>query len=151
MRRRDFISGSGARWHGRLRRAHQGDRVRSGDRAVDRAYRFPEPLASGGCGFCGGELHVRSRCEAHSMSGAGQSATPTFATGMEEVASIADAGWHGTRFAAETTGHARRSQQAAARVDRGHLRLGPCVDGSGLARVFFTQAAVVGAAMCSAC
>src|SRR3974390_2121615 len=27
---------------------------------------------------------------------------------------------------------------------------GPCVDGSGLARVFFTQAAVVGAAMCSA-
>jgi hypothetical protein len=28
---------------------------------------------------------------------------------------------------------------------------GPCVDGSGLARVFFTRAAVVGAAMCSAC
>ena len=28
---------------------------------------------------------------------------------------------------------------------------GPCVDGSGLARVFFTHAAVVGAAMCSAC
>jgi hypothetical protein len=28
---------------------------------------------------------------------------------------------------------------------------GPCVDGSGLARVFFTLAAVVGAAMCSAC
>jgi hypothetical protein len=36
----------------------------------------------------------------------GQSATPTFATGMEEVASIADAGGHGTRFAVETTGHA---------------------------------------------
>jgi len=30
-------------------------------------------------------------------------------------------------------------------------RNGPCVDGSGLARVFFTRAAVVGAAMCSAC
>jgi hypothetical protein len=29
-------------------------------------------------------------------------------------------------------------------------REGPCVDGSGLARVFFTHAAVVGAAMCSA-
>jgi hypothetical protein len=28
---------------------------------------------------------------------------------------------------------------------------GPCVDGSGLAKVFFTRAAVVGAAMCSAC
>jgi putative tryptophan/tyrosine transport system substrate-binding protein len=28
---------------------------------------------------------------------------------------------------------------------------GPCVDGSGLARVFFTCAALVGAAMCSAC
>jgi hypothetical protein len=27
---------------------------------------------------------------------------------------------------------------------------GPCVDGSGLARVFFTSAALVGAAMCSA-
>ena len=26
----------------------------------------------------------------------------------------------------------------------------PCVDGSGLARAFFTQAALVGAAMCSA-
>jgi hypothetical protein len=32
-----------------------------------------------------------------------------------------------------------------------HFRVGPCVDGSGLARVFFTRAAVVGAAMCSAC
>jgi hypothetical protein len=31
-------------------------------------------------------------------------ATPTFATGMEEVASIADAGGYGTRFAVETTG-----------------------------------------------
>jgi hypothetical protein len=30
-------------------------------------------------------------------------------------------------------------------------RLGPCVDGSGLARACFTRAAVVGAAMCSAC
>jgi hypothetical protein len=30
-------------------------------------------------------------------------------------------------------------------------RNGPCVDGSGLARAFFTRAAVVGAAMCSAC
>jgi hypothetical protein len=29
-------------------------------------------------------------------------------------------------------------------------RCGPCVDGSGLARVFFTYAALVGAAMCSA-
>ncbi len=29
--------------------------------------------------------------------------------------------------------------------------VGHVVDGSGLARVFFTRAAVVGAAMCSAC
>ena len=29
-------------------------------------------------------------------------------------------------------------------------RKGPCVDGSGLARDFFTSAALVGAAMCSA-
>ena len=29
-------------------------------------------------------------------------------------------------------------------------REGPCVDGSGLARAFFTYAALVGAAMCSA-
>jgi hypothetical protein len=28
---------------------------------------------------------------------------------------------------------------------------GPCVDGSELARAFFTFAALVGAAMCSAC
>ena len=28
---------------------------------------------------------------------------------------------------------------------------GPCMDGSGLARTFFTPAALVGAAMCSAC
>jgi hypothetical protein len=34
----------------------------------------------------------------------GQSTTPTFATGMEEVASIADAEGHGTQLAAETTG-----------------------------------------------
>jgi hypothetical protein len=40
----------------------------------------------------------------HPTTAAGQSATPTFATGMEEVASIADAGGHGTRFAAATTG-----------------------------------------------
>ena len=31
------------------------------------------------------------------------------------------------------------------------VRLVPCVDGSGLARIFFTFAALVGAAMCSAC
>ena len=36
----------------------------------------------------------------------GQSATPTFATGMEEVASIADAEGYRTGFAVETTGHA---------------------------------------------
>ena len=30
-------------------------------------------------------------------------------------------------------------------------REGPCVDGSRLARAFFTNAALVGAAMCSAC
>ncbi len=34
----------------------------------------------------------------------GQSATPTFVRRMEEVASIADARGHGTRFAAKTTG-----------------------------------------------
>jgi hypothetical protein len=31
------------------------------------------------------------------------------------------------------------------------VRYGPCVDGSELARAFFTFAALVGAAMCSAC
>ena len=33
----------------------------------------------------------------------------------------------------------------------GHVRFVPCVDGSELARAFFTLAALVGAAMCSAC
>jgi hypothetical protein len=32
-----------------------------------------------------------------------------------------------------------------------YVRFVPCVDGSRLARVFFTSAALVGAAMCSAC
>ena len=32
-----------------------------------------------------------------------------------------------------------------------HVRFVPCVDGSELARAFFTLAALVGAAMCSAC
>jgi hypothetical protein len=32
-----------------------------------------------------------------------------------------------------------------------HVYFVPCVDGSELARVFFTFAALVGAAMCSAC
>ena len=32
-----------------------------------------------------------------------------------------------------------------------NVRFGPCVDGSELARTFFTSAALVGAAMCSAC
>jgi hypothetical protein len=32
-----------------------------------------------------------------------------------------------------------------------HVRFVPCVDGSELARTFFTFAALVGAAMCSAC
>jgi len=32
-----------------------------------------------------------------------------------------------------------------------HVRFVPCVDGSELARTFFTSAALVGAAMCSAC
>jgi hypothetical protein len=36
----------------------------------------------------------------------GQSATPTFATGMEEVASIADAEGYRAGLAVETTGHA---------------------------------------------
>jgi hypothetical protein len=31
-----------------------------------------------------------------------------------------------------------------------HVRFVPCVDGSELARIFFTYAALVGAAMCSA-
>ena len=31
------------------------------------------------------------------------------------------------------------------------VRFGPCVDGSEMARTFFTFAALVGAAMCSAC
>jgi hypothetical protein len=33
----------------------------------------------------------------------------------------------------------------------GSVRFGSCVDGSELARTFFTSAALVGAAMCSAC
>jgi hypothetical protein len=33
----------------------------------------------------------------------------------------------------------------------GDVRYVPCVDGSELARTFFTFAALVGAAMCSAC
>jgi len=33
---------------------------------------------------------------------------------------------------------------------RWNVRFGPCVDGSELARTFFTSAALVGAAMCSA-
>jgi hypothetical protein len=32
-----------------------------------------------------------------------------------------------------------------------HVRFVPCVDGAELARAFFTFAALVGAAMCSAC
>ena len=32
-----------------------------------------------------------------------------------------------------------------------HFAFVPCVDGSGLARAFFTFAGLVGAAMCSAC
>jgi hypothetical protein len=37
------------------------------------------------------------------------------------------------------------------KVDGRRVRFGPCVDGSELARTFFTNAALVGAAMCSAC
>jgi hypothetical protein len=50
------------------------------------------------------------------------------------------------------------NRKADCRPVAGHTRLtgysqvaGPCVDGSGLARALFTHAAVVGAAMCSAC
>jgi hypothetical protein len=58
-------------------------------------------------------------------------------------------------------GHERRIRADAPATGRpqtvdpargqGGFRLGPCVDGSGLASAFFTHAAVVGAAMCSAC
>ena len=41
--------------------------------------------------------------------------------------------------------------KAAAGVADRRVRFGPCVDGSELARTFFTNAALVGAAMCSAC
>src|SRR5260370_42651860 len=45
-------------------------------------------------------------------------------------------------------GHqSKRTRRAGDR----RFRAGPCVDGSGLARVFFTRAAVVGGAVCSAC
>jgi hypothetical protein len=42
--------------------------------------------------------------------------TPTFATGMEEVASIADAGRYGTRFGVETTGPARSTPASCRRA-----------------------------------
>jgi hypothetical protein len=41
--------------------------------------------------------------------------------------------------------------QKPAHLGIGIFSCGPCVDGSGLASAFFTRAAVVGAAMCSAC
>jgi hypothetical protein len=41
-------------------------------------------------------------------------------------------------------------QIADMKADIDFGRSGPCVDGSGLARAFFTFAALVGAAMCAA-
>jgi hypothetical protein len=49
---------------------------------------------------------------------------------------------------APAAGRPRTADPARGKVS---FRLGPCVDGSGLASAFFTHAAVVGAAMCSAC
>ncbi len=84
------------------------------------------------------------------MSAVGQKRPPRFVTGTAELASIADAGGHGTRFrVASTRGKAAGPQQAAVPGAGRGASYGPCVDGSGLARVFFTRAAVVGAAMCA--
>ena len=59
--------------------------------------------------------------------------------------SFATGSTHGSvkhvRFTPDSGEHAARSETDAD---------GPCVDGSGLARAFFTFAALVGAAMCSA-
>ena len=41
-------------------------------------------------------------------------------------------------------------QKQTCAVAKAHVCFGPCVDGSQLARTFFTYAALVGAAMCSA-
>jgi hypothetical protein len=49
-------------------------------------------------------------------------ATPAFATGMEEVASIADVGGYGTGFAVETTGHACSTPESRR---QGRPRLSP--------------------------
>src|SRR5260370_13969678 len=82
------------------------------------------------------------------MSVLGQKRPPRFVTGTAELASIADAGGHGTRFrVASTRGKAAGPQQAAVPGAGCGASYGPRVDGSGLARVFFTRAAVVGAAM----
>jgi hypothetical protein len=45
----------------------------------------------------------------------------------------------------------RSTPKADIRFQPNICRDGPCVDGSELARVIFTSAALVGAAMCSAC
>jgi hypothetical protein len=49
------------------------------------------------------------------------------------------------------TSHVRFTPKADMCGALAHVRFVPCVDGSELARAFFTFAALVGAAMCSAC
>ena len=49
------------------------------------------------------------------------------------------------------SGHVRFAPKATVGHENAIRRSGPCVDGSELARTFFTSAALVGAAMCSAC
>ncbi len=98
------------------------------------------------------EVHVRfwESPEVKVLRATRQKRPPRFVTGTAELASIADAGGHGTRFrVASTRGKAAGPQQAAVPGAGRGASYGPCVDGSGLARVFFTRAAVVGAAMCA--
>ena len=49
-----------------------------------------------------------------------------------------------------TSGHDASLARPALPLGKDRRRFGPCVDGSELARTFFTSAALVGAAMCSA-
>jgi hypothetical protein len=59
--------------------------------------------------------------------------------------------WIGLDFSVHSDSDDRFGSLADISVFPQHVRFVPCVDGSELARAFFTFAALVGAAMCSAC
>jgi len=78
-------------------------------------------------------------------------AAPTNAAYVKKALANSEPSTHGTKrisqnfrsvIAIEGKADIERTSQ--------HVRNGPCVDGSELARAFFTFAALVGAAMCSA-